>query len=82
MQLMSKRKTYQIKAFQKGQQSRRGVPELYDELKKPVSYGITQTAKQGINSQAESLAMSASEFIEKIGRGDFNVIASTSLALT
>lgn len=79
---MQKRKSFQIKPIQKGHQSRRGVPELYDENKEPASYGITKTAKRGMNSQAELLGISASQFIEKIGRGEFKVIALPPSALT
>lgn len=68
---MQKRELFQIKPIQKGHQSRRGVPELYDENKEPASYGITKTAKRGIKSQAKLLGISASQFIEKIGRGEF-----------
>ncbi|WP_156120018.1 hypothetical protein [Leptolyngbya sp. KIOST-1] len=78
---MPKRKSFQIKPIRKGQQSRRGVPELYDEIKEPVSYGITKTARRGIKSQAESLGVSASQFIENIGRGELKVISPPPSAL-
>ncbi len=47
----------------------RGQPEIYDEIKKSVSFGITPTARLGLAQLSKQLKISRSEFIERIGRG-------------
>jgi hypothetical protein len=47
----------------------RGQPEVYDELKKIVSFSITPTAMTGLERLSEQLNISRSELIERIGRG-------------
>jgi hypothetical protein len=47
----------------------RGQPEVYDELKKIVSFSITPTAMTGLEQLSEQLNISRSELIERIGRG-------------
>jgi hypothetical protein len=47
----------------------RGQPEVYDELKKIVSFSITPTAMRGLEQLSEQLNISRSELIERIGRG-------------
>lgn len=47
----------------------RGQPEMYDELKKSVSFSITPTARTGLERLSEQLNISRSELIERIGRG-------------
>ncbi len=42
---------------------------MYDELKELVSISITKTAQFGLNKISESLKISRSELIERIGRG-------------
>ena len=63
------RSQYARKKGKKGHKSSRGVPEDYDQVKKPVSFGITPKSHQGIKEQSEELGLSMSEFIEQIGRG-------------
>jgi hypothetical protein len=63
------RREHQKKPVQKGIKSRRGQPEMYDELKELVSISITKTAQFGLNKISESLKISRSELIERIGRG-------------
>ena len=47
----------------------RGQPEIYDELKKIVSFCITPTAQLGLAQLSQQLNISRSELIEQIGRG-------------
>jgi DNA-binding Lrp family transcriptional regulator len=47
----------------------RGQAEMYDELKKIVSFSITPTARTGLERLSEQLNISRSELIERIGRG-------------
>lgn len=47
----------------------RGQPEVYDELKKIVSFSITPTAMTGLERLSKQLNISRSELIERIGRG-------------
>jgi IS30 family transposase len=73
------REPYQKKRSKSGHQSRKGVPEDYDEVKKSTSFGITPTAKSGLNVLAKKNNISVSEFIERIGRGTITVsLDSTS----
>lgn len=76
-----KREPHEVKPTQKGLQSKRGVPELYDEIKKSVSYGLTSIGKAGIKNQAQQFNISASEFIEQIGRGKLKVVAVLESAI-
>ena len=46
----------------------RGQPEVYDELKKIVSFSITPTARMGLKQLSEQRNISCSELIERIGR--------------
>ncbi|MBD2254712.1 hypothetical protein H6G14_26100 [Nostoc parmelioides FACHB-3921] len=46
----------------------RNQPEIYDELKKIVSFSITPTANSGLAKISEKLCISKSELIERIGR--------------
>ena len=47
----------------------RGQPEIYDEIKKAVSFGITPSARLGLAQLSQQLKISQSELIEQIGRG-------------
>jgi hypothetical protein len=47
----------------------RGQPEVYDELKKIVSFSITPIARMGLERLSEQRNISRSELIERIGRG-------------
>lgn len=57
-----------------GKKSIRNQPEYYDQLKKPSTFSITPTAKAGVNSISQTLGISMSEFIERIGRGIIKII--------
>jgi hypothetical protein len=59
---------------QKSGKSMRGRPELYDELKKPYSIGVTPTGIKGLDALSRAFNLSRSEFIEQIGRGYLKVI--------
>lgn len=63
------RREYEKKPIRKGVKSMRGQPEVYDELKKIVSFSITPTAMTGLERLSEQLNISRSELIERIGRG-------------
>lgn len=63
------RQEYEKKPSCKGVKSMRGQPEIYDELKKIVSFSITPTAQLGLERLSEQLKISRSELIERIGRG-------------
>lgn len=62
------RQEYQKKPSRKGFKSLRGKPELYDEIKKIVSIGITPTALAGLDELSQKRSISRSELIERIGR--------------
>lgn len=62
------RQAYQKKPIRKGKKSLRGQPELYDEIKKIVSIGITPTAVAGLDRLSQEHSVSRSELIERIGR--------------
>jgi hypothetical protein len=68
------RKNNQKKPSLKGIKSVRGKPELYDELKKIVSIGITPTARAGLDELSQKRSISRSELIEQIGRGLIQLI--------
>ena len=68
------REAHQRKKAQKGVKSQRGVPELYDELKKPASVSATPTGRKGFDEKAKSMGLSRSELFEKIGRNEVEVI--------
>lgn len=63
------RREHEKKPSRKGVKSMRGQPEVYDELKKIVSFSITPTARTGLERLSEQLNISRSELIERIGRG-------------
>lgn len=52
----------------KGYKSQRNQPEIYEEVKKPVSLGLTPTAKDILRSFATAQGLSQSEFIERLMR--------------
>ncbi|WP_190571063.1 hypothetical protein [Nostoc parmelioides] len=62
------RKLNEKKPIRKGVKSMRNQPEIYDELKKIVSFSITPTANSGLAKISEKLCISKSELIERIGR--------------
>lgn len=52
----------------KGYKRQRNQPEIYEEVKKPVSLGLAPTAKGILRSFATAHKMSQSEFIERLMR--------------
>ena len=63
------RQEHEKKPIRPGVKSMRGQPEIYDELKKIVSFCITPTAQLGLAQLSQQLNISRSELIEQIGRG-------------
>ena len=59
----------------------RGRPELYDEIKKPYSIGITATGVKGLDALSQSFNLSRSEFVEQIGRGILKVTLANTPAV-
>jgi len=53
----------------RGRKKTKGVPELHDELKKPVNLSLTPKAIEGLDTLAAQLRLSRSEIVEQIGRG-------------
>ncbi|MGB3508155.1 MAG: hypothetical protein WBA93_02730 [Microcoleaceae cyanobacterium] len=51
----------------------RRSPKTYDELTTNVNYTITKTAKNGITKLAQQRKLTASYFLEKIGRGEIKL---------
>ncbi len=76
------RQLHQRKLAVKGVKSRRGCPEIYDELKKPITVALTPTAVRGLDELSASRQISRSELVERIGRGLLTVAALEVLALT
>ncbi|MEB3212045.1 MAG: hypothetical protein VKL39_11850, partial [Leptolyngbyaceae bacterium] len=77
-----KREPYQKKRPKSGHQSKGGVAEDYDEVKKCTTFGITPTAKKGLNLLARKHNVSVSEFIEQIGRGILIVALEKTAVIT
>lgn len=48
----------------------RGIPELFDELKKPKNLFLTPTAKEILGSHASRLNTSQSQVVERVLRGE------------
>jgi hypothetical protein len=53
----------------KGFQNKRGIPELWDELKTRINISLTPTAVKGLDELAQQRELSRSELVERIGRG-------------
>lgn len=53
----------------KGQKNLRGQPEIWGELKKPVTMTLTPTSVSGLDTIAHGLGISRSELVERVGRG-------------
>jgi len=68
------RQEHEKKPSRKGVKSMRGQPEIYDEIKKAVSFGITPTARLGLARISKQLNISRSELIEQIGRGILTIV--------
>jgi metal-responsive CopG/Arc/MetJ family transcriptional regulator len=62
----------------KGIKNKRGIPELWDELKKRVNISLTPTAIKGLDKLAKQKDLSRSELVERIGRGLLVVSDATS----
>ncbi|MBD2251999.1 hypothetical protein H6G14_11900 [Nostoc parmelioides FACHB-3921] len=52
----------------KGQKGQKDVPELYDEVKKRVNLALTPSGIEGLDAIADSMDLSRSELVERIGR--------------
>lgn len=61
----------------KGQKNLRGQPEMWGELKKPVTMTLTPTSVDGLDVIAHGLGLSRSELVERIGRGVIPIHLST-----
>ncbi|MDJ0682837.1 MAG: hypothetical protein QNJ18_23620, partial [Xenococcaceae cyanobacterium MO_167.B52] len=64
----------------KGQKKSKGVPELYDEVKKRVNLSLTPTAIAGLDRLSQELNLSRSELVEQIGRGSIPIAEQKSLS--
>ena len=64
----------------KGQKKSKGVPELYDEVKKRVNLSLTPSAIAGLDKLAEEFDLSRSELVEQIGRGSIPLAEQKSLS--
>jgi hypothetical protein len=71
---------HQRKLGCRGVKSRRGQPELYDELKQVVSISITPTGVRGLDEISQALGISRSEFIERIGRRVIQIVTSNTVS--
>lgn len=69
---------WQRKKARKGLKSERGQPESYDEVKTKQTLSLTPTAVQGLDKIAESLDISRSELVERIGRGIIPLVVAQS----
>ena len=76
------RQLHQRKLAIKGVKSRRGCPEIYDELKKPITVALTPTAVRGLDELSALMQISRSELVERIGRKLLLVNALEPLPLT
>lgn len=65
---------------EKGRKKMRGKPELYNEVKGQVNVSLTNTGVQGLDTLAQQMGLSRSEFIEQIGRGILPVLTEDDLA--
>lgn len=62
------RQPHQRKPSGTGIKSLRGVPEMYDELKKPTTVALTPTAIAGLDEISKAMGISRSELVERLGR--------------
>ena len=63
----------------KGQKKTKGIPELYNEVKKLVSLSLTPTAIMELDNLAKGSSLSRSEFVEQIARGLIPIVEEKSL---
>ncbi|MEG5136898.1 MULTISPECIES: hypothetical protein [unclassified Microcoleus] len=47
----------------------RNQPEMYDEIKKSCTFGLTKTAIKKLDSLSQRYGISRSELVERIARG-------------
>ncbi len=66
----------------RGRKKVKGVPELHDEVKKPVNLSLTPKAIEGLDTLAAQLRLSRSEIVEQIGRGLLSTTAFLPQALS
>ncbi len=64
----------------KGQKKSKGVPELYDEVKKRVNLSLTPSANPGLDKLSQELNLYRSELVEQIGRGSIPIAEQKSLS--
>ena len=64
----------------KGQKKSKGVPELYDEVKKRVNLSLTPSAIAGLDQLSQELNLSRSELVKQIGRGSIPIAEQSSLS--
>lgn len=76
------RQLHQRKPAVKGVKSRRGCPEIYDELKKPITVALTPTAVRGLDELSAAMQLSRSELVERIGRKILTVADLEAFPLT
>jgi len=64
----------QSTAMKRKVKSVRGVGEIYTDPKRPVQVGLTCEGKAGLDAIAQSMGISRSELVERIGRGILKVV--------
>ena len=64
----------------KGQKKSKGVPELYDEVKKRVNLSLTPSAIAGLDKLSQEFDLSRSELVEQIGRASIPLAEQRSLS--
>ena len=55
----------------------RGIPDIWDEVKKKVTMTLTPKAVTGLDALASEFKLSRSEFVERVGRGIIQVVKAT-----
>ncbi len=59
----------------------RGIPELFDELKKPKNLFLTPTAGHLLEGQAQRLNLSQSQVVERAIRGELWLLLQPDVSL-
>jgi len=57
----------------KGHQNKRGIPELYEVVKRRYTLMLTPIATSRLDAIASSLGLSRSELVERVGRGIYPI---------
>jgi len=60
--------------------SQKGKGEIYSEVKKSTTVGLTPTATRGLDEIAAEMGISRSELVERIGRKILQITACTPVA--